>query len=571
MILETMTLGLLSMAASLPGPDDDRWFDGSCDYAGAAFANTTVTPDSALQTTAVNACVGKRSRAIAGLPFHMYEKGGPAWPGSKRQKRVRVPDDPLERILGRAPNEWQTADEFIQMMEGHECLRGNAYAVIVPGPAGAVDQLIPKHPDRMEVFRLDNGRLGYLYTMPDGTRQRYTQDQIFHLRGQTFDGIKGLSPIALHCHAVELAQQAEDHGLAYYKSGKPSGLLKFPVGQTFGDDDEVRNNFKKSWREAQSGKDLLSVAVLEDGLEWQQIGLSMGDAQYLESRQFQTIEICRIFDVPPILIFSEDQQDNTYSNTESKDLWFVKYCLGPWIHRWEQTIWRDLIVDQESRYAKFAFEGLLRGDSKAQAEYFTAMIGIRAFCPNDVLELLDRNPYPGGEEYYLSTLLVPADQAGQVEAETGAAVVPPKPLRGKDEPYPPVLPPVLPPKPPPEIECAAEVLDVTQGAWALDIAGRLASAELRELADHVPKAAEDRARFDAWVADHWGGKQSAYVQRTVGPYLAARGGGTAEDTAERMVESAIEALTAGDPAEVYEAWKTERAGELAQILKGVEA
>ena len=553
MILETIALGLRSMTASLPGPDDDRWFDGSCDYVGSAFANTKITPDSALQTTAVNACVGKRSRAIASLPLHIYEKGGPAWKGSKRQKRNRVPDHPLERILGKAPNDWQTADEFIQMMEGHECLRGNAYAVIVPGSSGAVHQLIPKHPDRMEVFRLESGRLGYLYTMPDGHTQRYTQDQIFHLRGQTFDGLKGISPIALHCHTVELAQHAEDHGLAYYKSGKPSGLLKFPEGYTFGDDDEARDRFKRSWREAQSGNNLLSVAVLEDGLEWQQLGMTHGDAQYLESRQFQVIEICRIFDVPPILIYSEDGQNNDYTNTESKDLWFKKYCLGPWLHRWEQTIWRDLIVDQDRIYAKFSFEGLLRGDSKAQAAYFTAMIGIRAFCPNDVLELLDRNPYPEGEKYYLSTTLRPADQAdqaGQVEAETGAAVV--RQVEG-------------PPGPKGEVVKVPD--DVTHLAWAQDIAARLAAAELRALADHVLKAAEDRERFNTWVVEHWGGKHRAYVERTVGPYLEAQGGGTAEDMVERIVLGAVETLLdAIDPVMVYETWKIERAGELAQIL-----
>ena len=169
-----MILEALMPRAATPGPTDDFWYTDYPVHAGGA----DVSPNGALQVTAVMACVRVLAETIAQLPLHLMATDG--------RMRRRAIDQPLYDVLHDQPNDWQTSFEFREMMQGHLALRGNAYAQIVPGPRGAVDQLIPLHPDRMQVFRLENGRIGYLYRDQKGIPYRLTQDEVFHLRFMSF-------------------------------------------------------------------------------------------------------------------------------------------------------------------------------------------------------------------------------------------------------------------------------------------------------------------------------------------------------------------------------------------------
>jgi HK97 family phage portal protein len=175
-----VTVGLLAgllrprAAAPAPPPDADHWYDLADE--GPTAAGVCVTPDSALRVASVFACVRLLGNTIGSLPMFVYER-------LERGKR-KAAEHPLYGVLHGRPNEWQTPFEFRQMMQSHLCLRGNAYARIVPGVRGAVDQLIPLHPDRVDVFRIDGGRLGYMVGRFDSpARERLTQDEVFHLRG----------------------------------------------------------------------------------------------------------------------------------------------------------------------------------------------------------------------------------------------------------------------------------------------------------------------------------------------------------------------------------------------------
>jgi len=122
-----------------------------------------VTPDSAMRVSAVLACVRVLSETLAQLPWHVYER----LPGGGKSIAER---HPLMNVL-RRPNQWQTSYEFREMMMGHLALRGNAYAEILPGSFGAVSELVPLHPDRVRVERLDTGRLRYQVREADGSER----------------------------------------------------------------------------------------------------------------------------------------------------------------------------------------------------------------------------------------------------------------------------------------------------------------------------------------------------------------------------------------------------------------
>jgi len=352
------------------------------------------------------ACVKVIAETLAALPLHLMREEN----GAKR----RATDRRLYEILHDQPNERQTSLEFREMMQGQLCLRGNAFSLIKTGRGGSVDQLVPLDPDRIQVFWLKTiedsgpqiGRLGYLYRDRDQNEFRLTQDEVFHLRAISLDGILGLSVISASSRAVNLAQQADIHGEKWWENAaKPGGVVKLPVGEWLPDED-AHKRLKDSWRNAYTGDDLYTVAILEGGAEWQQMGVSMKDAEFMAFRRFQVAEIARLFRVPVHMINSAIEHGMTYANVEHSDLAFVKHTMIPWLVRWEQAIKRDLIPDAQ-HYAKHSLEGLLRGDTAARAAFYKTLWEIGVLSINEIRSLEDWDAVDGGDQRFVPSNTLP--------------------------------------------------------------------------------------------------------------------------------------------------------------------
>src|SRR5690606_32865060 len=189
---------------------------GSLTASGAA-----VTPNSAMRVAAVYACVRIISGAVATLPLHIKRR-------VDDRTREDASDTPIWKVLRRKPNRWQTPSQFRRMLQAHLLLRGNAYAMIVRS-RGLVQELIPLHPDRVEVKQNDNLTLEYSYTRADGRRIRLGQSEVFHLVGLTLDGVHGVSAIAYARETIGLSLAMEDHGATTFRNGaRVSGVLKHP-------------------------------------------------------------------------------------------------------------------------------------------------------------------------------------------------------------------------------------------------------------------------------------------------------------------------------------------------------
>jgi HK97 family phage portal protein len=331
---------------------------------GLTLSGQRVTPDSSLRTAAVYACVRVLTETIASLPLIVYRRednGG----------KTRARNHPLFTLLHDQPNNWQTAYEFIEMMQGHLELRGNAYAEIIPGRRGFVDQLIPLHPDKVEVEVLKNGQLDYLYRERPGNIRRIEQDMMFHVRGWGSNGYVGASPIALAAEAVGMSLAAQEYGARFFENdASPGGVLEHPGTLK---DDAATERMRKSWQEAHTGKNRGKIAILEEGLKYTKIGLTNKDAQFLESRKFQAEEIARIFRVQPHKIGLLDKA--TFSNIEHQAIEFVVDTIRPRVRRWEQAIQRDLILQKGTFFAEFLIDGLLRGDIKSRYEAYKIALG----------------------------------------------------------------------------------------------------------------------------------------------------------------------------------------------------
>ena len=176
-------------------------------------AGVSVTAESATRVATVFACIKVLSETVGSLPLHVYRRTAN---GGKEIDR----DHPLYSVLHDQPNRWHTSMEFRELMMGHLLLRGNAFAEIVPGPKGAVTELVPKRPDRIEIEPLTDGSLRYVHTDPfTQVQTTYSQDQILHIRGLGSDGIAGLSPIEQAREAIGLAIVTEKHGARVFGNG----------------------------------------------------------------------------------------------------------------------------------------------------------------------------------------------------------------------------------------------------------------------------------------------------------------------------------------------------------------
>ena len=366
---------LLKPSAS-HSPIDDFWYSS---VGSLTTAGIRVTADTAFNVSAVYAAVRIISETVAQVPLIIYRRmanGG----------KERAENHPLFDLLHNQPNPWQTSFEWREMMTGHIALRGNAYNEIIPGPRGAVDQLIPLNPDRIKIEQLETGRLVYEYRPVNGPMRRLNQDDVFHIRGLSSDGIMGISPISLMRESIGLALATEKYGAGLFTSdGAIRGILIHPGQLT----PEGRKNLKSTFSKGAAG----GTALLEEGLKWEKIAMTAEDAQFLMTRKFQINEFARWFNIPPHML--RDLDKATFSNIEQQSIDFVLYSMMPWFRRWEQAITRDLILAPQTFFAEFLIEGLLRGDTKSRYEAYASAITNGWMTRNEARIKENLNPLPG--------------------------------------------------------------------------------------------------------------------------------------------------------------------------------
>lgn len=369
---------------------------------GGSSAGKSVTEQTAMQMTAVYSCVRVLSEAVAGLPLHFYQyrdTGG----------KDKAAEHPLYFLLHDEPNNEMTSFVFQETLMTHLLLWGNAYAQIIRNGKGEVVALYPLMPDKMTVNRDDNKDIYYLYQADIG-QVRLSKADVLHIPGLGFDGLVGYSPIAMAKNAIGLAIATEEYGSKFFANGaNPGGVLEHPG--TLKDPGKLR----ESWNATFGGSsNAAKVAVLEEGMKYTPISMSPEQAQFLETRKFQLEEIARIFRVPLHMVGDLDHA--TFSNVEHLSLDFVKFSLSPWLNRWEQALNKFLLSrDEKQKYfIKFNVDGLLRGDYATRQQGYATGIQNGFLSPDDVRELEDLNPIPGGAgaKYYFNGNMLPIEQAG---------------------------------------------------------------------------------------------------------------------------------------------------------------
>lgn len=404
--------GLFGFGQARDKPVDKAADAGYSFLFGRTTSGKPVNERTAMQTTAVYACVRILAEAIASLPLHVYEYQDD---GGKKL----VHDHPLYCLLHDEPNPEMTSFVFRETLMSHLLIWGNAYAQIIRDGAGRVLGLYPLLPDKMDVQRDDKGNIYYVYSRNSDENPMFKEygniklkaEDVLHIPGLGFDGLIGYSPIAMAKNAVGMTLACEEYGASFFANGaNPGGVLEHPG--VLKDPSKVRESWNSVYRGVSNAH---KIAVLEEGMKYRQIGIPPEEAQFLETRKFQINEIARLYRIPPHMVGDLDK--SSFSNIEQQSLEFVKYTLDPWVIRWEQSLQRSLLLPSEKGkyFIKLNVDGLLRGDYQSRMNGYAVGRQNGWFSANDIREMENMNPIPdeeGGNLYLINGAMTKLADAG---------------------------------------------------------------------------------------------------------------------------------------------------------------
>lgn len=381
-------------------------------------SGVAVDDGSVRNIAAAYACVKVLSESVASLPLILYKR----LPNGGKERATK---NVLYSVLHDKPNRFMTSVEWLEMLMGHLCLRGNAFNQILRDNGGRVKELIPLNPALVRV-RLENQELRYKYEPSTGPARDFTADEVLHVKGQSSDGIIGESPISVAREVFGFAVAVQVHGAKSFANGVAMrGILKMP-GHF--DDEGKLNDFRKQWKEMYGGPENTGdTVVLEDGLEWVQVGMTMRDAQFLELAKLSGQDICRIWRMPPHKVGYMDNA--TFTNIEHQGIEFVTDTLMPWLRRIEQAINVAVLGNSAEFFVEFLVDGLLRGDFATRNNGYAVAVTNGWMNRNEVRIRENLNPEPGLDEF-----LVPLNMSKDGQKDPKQPDTPKKdaPQKGND-------------------------------------------------------------------------------------------------------------------------------------------
>lgn len=384
-----------------------------------------VDEEQALRYSAVWGCVRIISETIATLPWQTFQK--------TKNGRKEV-DSNISWMLQMQPNAEMSPFVFKELMYRRALLCGNSYAEIERDNAGRPVALWPICPTRVYPRRDEDGALVYYVNDIEQGQVEIAPADMYHLKGPGGDGLVGYSVIRMAAESIGLGMAMQEFGSSFFGNGAHVGGALMHPGKL---SDAARENLQKSVKNSNSRKSAMSLRVFEEGMKYERIGIPPEDAQFLESRKAQVVDICRWYRVPPHKLAELDRA--TWSNIEQLAIEFVTDAIVPWCCRGEQEADAKLFGrnNRGTMYTKLNVAALLRGDMAARYSSYAVGRQWGWLSPNDVRELEDLNPIPNGDMYLVpANMTTPALLKKGPQATAQTAPNAPDPNANQSEPQP---------------------------------------------------------------------------------------------------------------------------------------
>ena len=355
---------------------------------GGNVAGMVVNDKTALQVATVMACVKVLADGCATPDLHVFRE----LDDGRRQKAVNIPE---YRLLARRPNEWQTSLEWRRMMTAHAALTGSALSIKTRGANGRVRELIPVPPGNWEVRRVSRYEIRYRCWDEFGVIGDFAAEDVFVLHNMQWEFHKSLNAVKLAASAIGLAMATEKSAQAMHKNGmRPSGVYAVDGNLT----DEQQNRLTK-WIAKRAGAENAGLPlILDRAAKWISTGTTPLDAQAVETRRMQVEEICRAYNVFPIMIGHSDKA-STFASSEAFFAAHLIHTLTPWHKAWTQRIDEMLLDGAGPLFAEFDTRYMRMGSMKDRALFARTMRETGTMNANELREFEGLDPREGGDEY----------------------------------------------------------------------------------------------------------------------------------------------------------------------------
>ena len=341
-------------------------------------AGVSVSEEGAMALSAVYSCVRLIASSLASIDLHLHRING--------SQREIAADHPVYQLINSTPAEMMTAYDFWELIISDALLHGQGYALIERGEiSGRPVQLHLLTADKMQRHN-HNGQITYTH--------RDLEDHLFPEDLLIIKCFRGISPIKQHMEGIGLAMAAQEFASRYYGSGgNVGGVLSTDRALT----NEQYERLRTSWQVTHGGLgNAHEVAILEHGLKYEPMRMSMAESEYIKVRVHGAQEVARIFQVPSSMIGLE--ANVSYNGAEHQDLQYVKHTLLPWCRRIEDEISNKLLREGERGQIvpRFDMNSMLRADTSSRSEFYTKALQSGWMSINEVRSKEDMNPI--GEE-----------------------------------------------------------------------------------------------------------------------------------------------------------------------------
>lgn len=375
--------------------------DSAFDYLLYNSANAYNTNKAMLLST-VYRCVEVISDSVAQLPLEPYKMDSKGY-------KIKFTSHPTYKLLNKEPNSKMSRFTFMKTLIVSTLLKGNGYAYIERDELGNAKALHFIPSEFVTILTPTTIKDNIAYSVV-GINKTVESCNMIHILNFSYDGITGVSTLAHAKNTLGLSVDSESHAAGFFKGGANlAGILK--INTTI--NTKQKEELKRSWQSAFSPSvgTPNGVAVLEGNMDFQPITVNPSDAQLLETREFNVIDICRFFGVSPVKAF--DLSKSSYSTVEATELAFLTDTLAPLLEKIELEFERKLYKpsERDSIDVRFDTSSLLRADKAALASYYNTLFNIGVISPNEIRRQLDLPAIENGDETFVQVNIQPLNKA----------------------------------------------------------------------------------------------------------------------------------------------------------------
>lgn len=386
-------------------------------YGGSNSASgVRVTPDTALASVAVAACVEVRAETFSSLPGGVYRKDG--------RQREPLPEHDVSRLLFDRPNDVMTSGELLRWKQIREDISGNAYIRII-WRNGRPSELWPLYNTSPEI-KIKNGKIAYRYVGDEVTPAGdYGTKDILHFKGPFLKSpFEGASPIDLIKDTIGLSIATEQFFGRFLNNGThfPT-YLETDNALTQDDVKAIAASLKTTSGVLGAG----TTRIFDRGLKVKQNAMSLRDADLSTQMRWYLEQICRIYRVPLPVV--QDWTHGTYTNSEQAGLWLGQHTILPIAIDTERVVRKLFTAGESGHYVKFNLDAILRGDFTTRTQGYNTMITAGVISRNEARAFEDLDPYEGGDEFLVPLNMAAASAVGQAATEPPATTEQPRTAR----------------------------------------------------------------------------------------------------------------------------------------------